>query len=398
MNITRSIRTLGLTAAAVICAAGASAAEGSRTRTLSISPIPAPERPVSISSLIADEAVVVTIESSPDEVAHAGEYLVGGVHGAKTRSPDRFFIGADTAVSVDVAVPGDRAVYGSLAGKKLTFRGFLIFPTSQKNDAEDAQIDIFGNILPKMVQPGTTPVFGSGKAPVVVFSHLYGDAANSAWWFVEDTARRGYAVLSFFHGDRQFASLGCESKELVALRCLVLSAALDSLQKNPLYGPHLDFSRVAAAGEGIGGTAALALAGAPIATNAGQKDFTDRRIRAALLIFGSAGPASRPFFGPGSAYAEKAGVPVCAIAQPKRDSKYRDMSGFADVSSCLKHIPSHTAVLLDGLTWSEPQISVLRTVSALFLDAAIRNDPSARSMFQSLRDVRSDIRMEIIGE
>jgi predicted dienelactone hydrolase len=107
------------------------------------------------------------------------------------------------------------------------------------------------------------------RFPLVLLSHGTGGSANDQDWLASALAAHGYIVAAVNHpGNNELEPLTREGFLLWWERATDLSNVLDALLADPQFGPHIDASRIGAAGFSLGGYTVLALAGARTDVNA----------------------------------------------------------------------------------------------------------------------------------
>jgi len=108
-------------------------------------------------------------------------------------------------------------------------------------------------------QPSPTPA----RYPLLLLSHGTGGSADSLEWLGTALAAAGYMVVGVNHpGNNALEPLTREGFLLWWERTTDLSEALDGILADPVLGPHIDQSRIAAVGFSLGGYTVLELAGA----------------------------------------------------------------------------------------------------------------------------------------
>lgn len=134
-----------------------------------------------------------------------------------------------------------------------------------------------------------------GRLPLVVFSHGINGCATQTLFFTEELARRGYLVAAPDHLDancgarppqepeQPFSQPENWSEETYRNRRDDLRAVLDFLLDHPVFGPHIDITRIGGAGHSLGGYSMMAVAGA-------WPGWSDPRYRAMLLFSPYAAP------------------------------------------------------------------------------------------------------------
>ncbi|MBB3260704.1 putative dienelactone hydrolase [Paraburkholderia bannensis] len=98
---------------------------------------------------------------------------------------------------------------------------------------------------------------------LVLLSHGTGGSANDQDWLASALAAHGYIVAAVNHpGNNELEPLTREGFLLWWERASDLSNVLDALLADPQFGPHIDQTRIGAAGFSLGGYTVLELAGA----------------------------------------------------------------------------------------------------------------------------------------
>lgn len=179
---------------------------------------------------------------------------------------------------------------------------------------------------------------GLGRHPVVFLSHGRAGSRFGHHDLAVALARAGYVVCALEHpGDNYADQTGVGTEGVLLGRAWQVSAAIDALLADPLFGPHLDPSRIGVAGFAEGGYTSLLLIGArpdftrwegycqrhpadvelcrskpPVLTMPKDKPTRDDRVRAAV-VWAPLGI----FFGPESFRGVRAPV---SLAVAERDS------------------------------------------------------------------------------
>ncbi len=129
---------------------------------------------------------------------------------------------------------------------------------------------------PQVIGPPDRPLLLAGSAaidapiaaaprkfPVVMLSHGTGGSAMQMAWLGTVLARHGYIAVAVNHpGNNALEPYTAEGFALWWERATDLSDALDALLRDAMFGPHVDVSRIGAAGFSLGGYTVLELAGA----------------------------------------------------------------------------------------------------------------------------------------
>lgn len=100
-----------------------------------------------------------------------------------------------------------------------------------------------------------------GKFPLILLSHGSGGNMDAISWISSGLARRGAMVLALNHPGSTSGDSSPRRSVRLGERAADLSAALDTLLADPSFAPHIDTTRITAAGFSLGGTTALNLAG-----------------------------------------------------------------------------------------------------------------------------------------
>jgi len=107
------------------------------------------------------------------------------------------------------------------------------------------------------------PSPAQARYPLLLLSHGTGGSADSLDWLGAALAAAGYVVVGVNHpGNNALEPLTREGFMLWWERATDLSEALDGILTDPMLGPHIDQSRIAAVGFSLGGYTVLELAGA----------------------------------------------------------------------------------------------------------------------------------------
>ncbi len=101
----------------------------------------------------------------------------------------------------------------------------------------------------------------AGSFPVVLFSHGIGGTDRAQAWLGSALAERGAIVVMMNHPNSTWGDFDMTEGVRHWTRAADLSRALDVLADDPDLGPHLDATRVMAAGFSYGGWTALSLGG-----------------------------------------------------------------------------------------------------------------------------------------
>jgi len=130
-------------------------------------------------------------------------------------------------------------------------------------------------VQPVVIGPPQQPIFLVGatapdapfaageRRPVILLSHGFGGTARMMGWFAITMAEAGYIVVSVDHpGNNGAEAMTVAGATLFWERAEDLKHALEAVGHDPVIGPHVDLTRVGAAGFSAGGFTALVLGGA----------------------------------------------------------------------------------------------------------------------------------------
>ena len=103
------------------------------------------------------------------------------------------------------------------------------------------------------------------RHPVILLSHGFGGTARVMGWFGIELAAEGYVVIAVDHpGNNGIDEMTVAGATLWWERAEDLKRAFDFVANDPELGPHIDKTRVGAAGFSAGGFTALVLGGARV--------------------------------------------------------------------------------------------------------------------------------------
>src|SRR6201996_7784148 len=130
--------------------------------------------------------------------------------------------------------------------------------------------------VPQAIGAPESPLFQAGSAapnaemvpalhkmPLILMSHGTGGAASQMAWLGTALAREGFIAAAVDHpGNNATEPYTAEGFVLWWERATDLSEVIDGMLADEEFGPHIDSSRIGAAGFSIGGYSVLELAGA----------------------------------------------------------------------------------------------------------------------------------------
>ena len=173
------------------------------------------------------------------------------------------------------------------------------------------------DVLAKLYLPAQPAGQASGQpVPLVVFSHGIGGSRDGYTYIGKYLAANGIAALHLQHAgsDRNIwfgnplamvSRLQTAAKESEAIdRAKDVSFALDQVLADAVLSPRIDASRIAAAGHSYGANTTLLVAGARVQREGRTLDYTDARIKAAVII------SAPPFYGEGNPQSILGGVSI----------------------------------------------------------------------------------------
>ena len=145
-----------------------------------------------------------------------------------------------------------------------TLRITVWYPTTDQAKADPIDIGPPDKPLLRVGDAAPNAPFAlGGRRPVILLSHGFGGTARVMGWFGIRLAQDGYIVIAVDHpGNNGRDPMTVPGAILPWERAEDLKLALRSVSKEPALGPHMDLTRVAAAGFSAGGFTALVLGGA----------------------------------------------------------------------------------------------------------------------------------------
>jgi predicted dienelactone hydrolase len=109
---------------------------------------------------------------------------------------------------------------------------------------------------------GAQIALAPAKFPLIVLSHGTGGSALMMAWLGTSLASHGFIAVAVNHpGNNALEDYTIPGFTLWAERSRDLSAAIDYFLAEPVFGPHIDPSRIGAAGFSLGGLTVLEVAG-----------------------------------------------------------------------------------------------------------------------------------------
>ena len=308
--------------------------------------------------------------------------------------------------TVTVSVPDDRDVFGSSAGRSLSYVVVICHPTSSSNPRPDYALPT-GRSIPHMLRGGDAPLWpdATTRFPVLLFSHGYSGSpiSNDYIQAVAVMASFGYVVAAPFHTDATFLNVEDlqtvtdvlflathfeQFNALQALRPLALSATLDLVLGQPQWRDRVDETQVGAFGASMGGESILLMAGARMTTTFAQASVPimfDSRLKAAVGYVPYFGEIIFPAFG-----RFEEGLDGVTLS-------YLAIGGTADTTAPLavtlqgieRLAGSRELVAITGVKheFDVPSTADIFTWTVTYLDAEVRRDPVARAKLLSMTSV-----------
>jgi len=308
-------------------------------------------------------------------------------------------------LSVVVNAPNDRGLYGSFAGRKLSYVVVVCHPTAPADARPDYPLPT-GRTVPHMQRGAEPPLWPDPTAryPVLLFSHGYGGSplSNDYLYAMRVFASFGYVVAAPFHMDAKFSDLKLDNLEDVvylllnledflamqALRPLALSATLDRLLAHPQWRDRIDTAAIGGFGASMGGESILLMAGAGLTTSIGQswKQVTkDVRLKAGVGYVPYFGQPGYPAFGRGQHGIDGVTLPFLAISGTSDTTApiAQTLEGVARLGG------AREVVALIGVKHGFDVASTndIFTWAVTFLDAEVRDDPAARARLSMMTSV-----------
>ncbi|MGY3590214.1 putative dienelactone hydrolase [Bradyrhizobium sp. USDA 4341] len=109
--------------------------------------------------------------------------------------------------------------------------------------------------------PDAAPAAGP-RRPLVLLSHGFGGTAFDLAWLGAGLAAHGFIAVAVNHpGNNRLEDYTVEGFALMWLRAVDLSAIIDAMRADEIFGDRIDLGRIGAAGHSLGGYTVLAIAG-----------------------------------------------------------------------------------------------------------------------------------------
>jgi hypothetical protein len=344
------------------------------------------------------------IAQDPSRVA-SGTQIADYWEGTRAHYAAELLAEPASTIGLAVATPADGTLFGSYAGKSVSYVALVCYPTTLSNARPDYALP-GGASVPHMQRAGDAPLFAdpSLRYPVILFSHGYGGSPLGGDYFaaVVTLASYGYVVAAPFHGDPRFSDLTPDNLGNVfylvahlsdfiamqALRPLALSALLDRLLADPAWSAHLDAGKVGGFGASQGGESLLLMAGGGLTSSIGQswsRVEMDPRLKAAVGYVPYFGQLVFPAFGRDAHGLDGVTLPYLAIG-----GTADVVAPLAQTAQGLTRLASPRAlVTLDGVDHRFDTASAgdIYTWTITFLDATVRGDLAAYARLAAMTSV-----------
>jgi hypothetical protein len=388
--------------AALVFAAAAFASLGARDAVaVAVPPLPLPgPYAVECSNIAQDFSRL-----APGETAESYWEGVPRANGT-ARSPIDLLVDPSNTPMVTVDAPNNRQLFGSFAGRSLTYVVVICHPTSAANPRPDYHLPT-DRPLPHMIRDGEAPLWpdAATRFPILLFSHGYGDAPISSDYLYAMTvfASFGYVVAAPFHTDAAFSDLRNlnglldfvflvthleQFTAMQALRPLALSKTLDYLLADPQWRDRIDSSEVGGFGASMGAESLLLLGGGRLTTTVTQQSMPvmfDPRLKAAVGYVPYLGQIGFNAFGEFQHGLDDVKLSFLGIA------------GTADTTAPLTETlrgverlagPRELVTLAGvGHEFDRPAAPDIFTWAVTYFDSEVRGDPAAHAKLLSMTSV-----------
>ena len=330
---------------------------------------------------------------------------VARTNGSPRRPADVLASPANTPM-ISVDAPDDSELYGSFAGRTLSYVLVICHPTSASNPRADYTLPT-GDVVPHMMRDGEQPLWpdATTRFPVLLLSHGYGEAPIQKNYLLalKVFASYGYVVVAPFHTDAAFSDLRNlegfldflylvthfeQFTAMQALRPLALSRALDYLLVQPQWRDRVDAARVGGFGASMGGESLMLLGGAELTTTpllASKPVTFDPRLKAAVGYVPYFGQIGFSAFGRGNEGLDGVTLPYLAIA-----GTFDTTAPITETRSGIDQLAgTRELVALNGVQHQldVPSIPDIFTWALTFFDSEVRRDPAGRAKILSMTSV-----------
>ncbi len=151
-----------------------------------------------------------------------------------------------------------------LGVKSSTIQGVVWYPVTRSVPERTQTIGAPGHplFIAGSAAPGAPFARSPKQFPLILLSHGTGGTAKQLAWLGTALARAGFIAVAIDHpGNNGAGDPTVQGFTLWWLRARELSMALDTILQSPTFGPHVERTRVAAAGFSLGGYTVIAIAG-----------------------------------------------------------------------------------------------------------------------------------------
>jgi len=109
--------------------------------------------------------------------------------------------------------------------------------------------------------PEATPAAGP-RRPLILLSHGFGGTASDLAWLGAALAAHGFVAVAVNHpGNNRLEDYTVDGYALMWLRAVDLSAIIDAMRTDRIFGDRIDAARIGAAGHSYGGYTFIAIPG-----------------------------------------------------------------------------------------------------------------------------------------
>lgn len=211
-------------------------------------------------------------------------YLIGSQINGEMRFIDSILADKLNPLLLNIEIPQDKKIYGSVAGAKLPIFIHVSYPTTANNNRSHYDFPYArttDNSFEHVQSKGLPPIFAdeNTRYPLVFDSHGY---TSHGYWGPSGSTKlssHGYIVASVSYGDDRISS-DFTNHLHENFRVYAAQEALDFLLTHPDYEEHIDSSRIVATGHSLGGFTSLALAGGKY--NGGRNAIKEPRVSAVI--------------------------------------------------------------------------------------------------------------------
>lgn len=166
-------------------------------------------------------------------------------------------VAALLAAGPALAAPGAVDFAAAAAHHDRPLAGYALYPATAGGErARFAENPVFRGVDVRRGAP-----VAQGRHPLVLLSHGLGGHVRALAWLAAGLAERGAIVVAVNHPGSTHGDFDLARGPDHWTRAQDLAAALDAALADPAIGPHVDPTRIAAAGYSLGGWTALSVGG-----------------------------------------------------------------------------------------------------------------------------------------